>query len=165
MEWRSKQILPVSLCLEWKKNALSPSSSSPRGEWEAENPWSQSITRSSPEQCQAGRFSPIPLHFPQTPPQDRLPFCVSLPVPVLSAPLCSYSAAGGPPVTSHPPSLPCWRGLGERRKVLPQCKTFPPLSPQLCGSAVCPLAPTKSNTCLPDVCTYGPAKLTEIEWR
>lgn len=67
-----------------------------------------------------------------------------------------------------PPSLPCWRGLGENGKVLHQCTTFPPLSPQLCSSAVCPLAPTKSSTCHPDVCTYRPAKLTitrPLEWR
>lgn len=138
------------------------------GEQEAETPLSLSLTRTSPEQEQAGRFSPILLHFPPTPPWDWLPFCVSLPVLVLNAPLCSCSTAGGPPVTSCPPSLLRWRGFGESWKVLYQCKTFPPLTPQLCSSAACPLAPTKSNTCLPDVCTYRPAKLTAespLAWR
>lgn len=139
------------------------------GEQEAETPLSLScLTRTSPEQEQAGRFSPILLHFPPTPPWDWLPFCVSLPVLVLNAPLCSCSTAGGPPVTSCPPSLLRWRGFGESWKVLYQGKTFPPLTPQLCSLAVCPLALTKSNTCLPDVCTYRPAKLTAespLAWR
>lgn len=152
-------MLPVWLLLLWRKMfflfLLSPSPAKLGAESLA-----CEYNQASPEQPQARRFSSIPHHFPQTPPQDQLPFCVSLPVLILNAPLCSHSTAGGLPVTSCPPSLPHWRGLGESRKVLHQCKTFPPLSPQLCSSAVCPLAPTKSNTCFPDVCTYRLAELT-----
>lgn len=159
MEWRSTEMLPVWLLLLWRKMLFPFLLSPPPAELGAESLASE-CNQASPEQPQAGRFSPIPLHFPQTPPQDQLPFCISLPVIVLNDPLCSCSTAGGPPVTSCPPSLPHWRELGESRKVLHQRKIFPPLSPQLCSSAVCPLAPTKSNTCFPDVCTYRLAELT-----
>lgn len=115
-----------------------PSCTSPRSAG-SESPRCLSLTRPFAEQPQAGRFSPVPLHFPPTSPWDWLPFCVSLPAPVLNAPLCSCSTAGGPPVTSCPPHhFPVEGGLGSIRRCYINVRHFLPC-PLSCAAQLCVL--------------------------
>lgn len=147
MERRSTQMVPgwPFLFLMKEKCSFPFLPSLPLGELDAESPSSRRVTRPSPEQPEAGRFSPFPLQFLQTPPPNWLPFCVSLPVLLLNAPLCSCSTAGGPPVTSHPHHFLVEGGLGRVERCYINVRHFLPC-PLSCAAQLCVLWHLQNQT-------------------